>query len=302
MTDSTRTYAGRDDLLRVQAFASKALATRFPLDATWHPGDFAWQLMPHYDQPHRVRLWLKDDAVQAVAMFEGAGKLLLEVLPEGEALLAEIVSRAERAVRRAGQTSLNVRIYDGDRGRIAALESLGYRQSAPEGVSFRVDLSTALPLHAPPPGFRVRDCIGIDPEPRAAAHRDAWNDLSEIGLPNARSSFSSEIYLGLRTAPDYDPALDILVQADDGTLVANCICWRDDKSQIGSFEPVGTHARYRRQGLARLALHEGLQRLQARGMRFGRVSTAHFNAPAIATYLASGFELNDRSSWWNKAL
>jgi hypothetical protein len=32
------------------------------------------------------------------------------------------------------------------------------------------------------------------------------------------------------------------------------------------------------------------------------VFTAHFNAPAIATYLSSTFELVDRSSWWTKQL
>lgn len=298
----TRTYAGRGDLVLVQDFASKALAARFPLDATWHPGDFSWQLMPHYDRRHRVRLWLMDGAVVAVAMFESAGNVLVELLPQSEALLPEIVGRAERAARRAGQARLNVRVYEGDAPRIAALETLGYARSAPEGVSFRIDLSRELRMPSPPPGFRVRDSTDVDPERRAQAHRDAWNDLSEIGLPDARSNFSTEVYLGLKTAPDYDATLDILVQADDGTLVANCICWSDAESRIGSFEPVGTHARHRRRGLARLAILEGLRRLEARGMRFGRVSTAHFNAPAIAAYRASGFALHDRSSWWSKTL
>lgn len=45
-----RTYSGRADLLQLQHYASTALASRFPLDATWHPGDFSWQLMPDYDR------------------------------------------------------------------------------------------------------------------------------------------------------------------------------------------------------------------------------------------------------------
>lgn len=302
MSYDTRTYADRADLLLLQEFASKALSSRFPLDATWHPGDFSWQLMPNYDRPHRVRMWEKDGAVEAVAMFESADKLLIELLPSSDALLPEIMARAERASRRAGQAALKVRAYDGDGTRIAALEALGYRRSAPDGVCFRVDLSQPLRMRTPPSEFRLRDSVDIDPERRAAAHRDAWNDLKEIGLPDARSSFSTEVYLGLKTAPDYDPALDILVQADDGTLVANCICWRDDQCRIGSFEPVGTHSHYRRRGLARLAVHEGLRRLKECGMRYGRVSTAHFNVPAIATYAACGFTLHDRSNWWTKEL
>jgi ribosomal protein S18 acetylase RimI-like enzyme len=297
-----RTYAGSADLALLQDFASRALAARFPLDATWHRGDFSWQLMPHYDQPHPVRMWFGRAGLEAVAMFETPGKLLLEIVPSSERLLAEMLARAGHAALRGGQSALLVRVFDSDVQRIAALKSLGYTESGPESVSFRIALAKPLVLRAPHTGYRLRDCVGIDAEKRAAAHRDAWNDLSAIGLPDTRSSFSAEVYRGLRAAPGYDPTLDILVEAPSGELVANCIAWADHESRIGTFEPVGTHARYRRQGLARLAVQEGLRRLQERGMRFGRVSTAHFNAPAIATYAASGFELHDRASWWSKAL
>jgi ribosomal protein S18 acetylase RimI-like enzyme len=298
----TRTYSGRGDLLPLQHFASTALALRFPLDATWHPGDFAWQLMPDYDRPQRVRMWLNEGAVQAVSLFEAPGRLLLEILPECAAFLPEIIGHAERSVSRSGQAALFVRVYDGDHVRLAALASLGYANCGPEGVIFRCDLSQSWTARDLPAGFRIRDSIGIAPVRRAKAHRDAWDDLSEIGLPEARSSFTTEIYEGLREAPGYDPALDILVETESGELVANLICWRDEGSAIGSFEPVGTHARYRKRGLARALILEGLRRLKRRGMRWARVSTAHFNRPAIATYASSGFVLIDRASWWSKTL
>jgi len=296
------TYSGRADLLLLQQFASAALAARFPLEATWHPGDFSWQLMPDYDRPHRVRMWLREGVVEAVAMFEAPGRLLLEVLPASATLLPELIARAERSTRSAGQSALFVRIYDGDKDRGAALAALGYAKSEDEGVIFRRDLSQLLPAPNLPSGIRIRDSIGTDPARRAKAHRDAWDDLSEIGLPDARSSFTTQVYEGLRQAPDYDPALDILVEAESGELVANLICWSDEASRIGSFEPVGTPARHRKRGLARAAILEGLHRLKQRGMAWGRVSTAHFNRPAIAAYASSGFTLIDRASWWSKTL
>jgi len=298
----TRSYQGRADLLLLQQFASVALAARFPLDATWHPGDFAWQLMPDYERAHPVRMWFDGERVGAVAMVEAPSRLLLEILPQSMALLPEILARAERSARRAGQPALSVRVYEKDRQRSAQLAHLGYAKSGPDGVIFRCDLSQRLPAHDSMSGFRICDSIGIDPVRRAKAHRDAWDDLSEIGLPEARSSFTTEVYEGLREAPGYDVALDILVEAENGELVANLICWRDEGSRIGSFEPVGTHSLYRRRGLARAAIREGLRRLKERGMAWGRVSTAHFNRPAIATYVASGFTLIDHANWWSKSL
>jgi ribosomal protein S18 acetylase RimI-like enzyme len=299
---TTRRYSGRADLVLMQRFASAALAARFPLDATWHPGDFVWQLMPDYDRPHWVRVWLEEEVVRAATLFETPGRLLLEILPTSRALLSEIVAHAERSALRSGQSALFIRVCGNDHTRTSALAALGYANSGPEGVIFRFNLSQPLPARDPPAGFRIRDSQGVAPDRRAQVHRDAWNDLSEIGLPDARSSFTTEVYEGLKKVPGYDPALDILVESEGGELVANCICWGDEASRIGSFEPVGTHARYRRRGLARAAVVEGLHRLKERGMRWGRVGTAHFNRPAIATYTSCGFELIDRASWWTRAL
>jgi len=297
-----RAYEGASDLAPLLAFASRACAARFPRYALWHPGDVVWELKPEYDRAHRVRLWWKDDQVIAAAMSPAADQLWCEILPEAEHLLPEIAARAERSAMRNGQTRLSTKAFDGDEVRTAALAQLGYRRDREEGVCFRIELAGPLPVSHVPEGFRIIDSVGIDPALRAKAHRDAWDDLSEIGLPDARSSFSTEIYAGLSKAPFYDPRLDILVAAPDGTLVANCICWADEKSGLATFEPVGTHARYRRRGLARLAIHEALRRVRARGMNWARVSTAHFNAPAISAYTRCGFSLCDRSAWWVKNL
>jgi GNAT superfamily N-acetyltransferase len=301
----SRAYAGRADLAPLIAFASRAFAARFPLNADWHPGDIVWELKGGYDRPHALTLWQDADDVVAVSCAMNADTMWLEILPGHEHELPAIVAALEHA-RIAAATDeeaplLSIRAFDGDTRRIATLGALGYAMSGPEGVWFRIDLA-GLPETAPPAGFRVRDSVGVDPARRARAHRDAWNDLAQIGMPDARSGFSTEIYCSLRDAPLYDPALDILVEADDGTLVANCIAWADAASGVGIFEPVGTHAQYRRRGLARLAILEGLRRLRARGLRWGGVGTAHFNTPAIATYRSCGFTLFDRTAWWTRAL
>lgn len=293
-------YLGADDLTLLLAFGSRAFAQRFPLNANWHPGDYVWELHAHGDRPQPIQMWGSTAGVTAVAWFMGSAQLLVEVLPDSEYLIPEMVAHAEHAA--CDQGELSIRAFESDGSRVTALQRLGYRRAAPEGVWFRMDLSAPLPSFDPPEGCSLRDSVGIDPARRAAAHRDAWDDLSRIGLPDARSAFTTEAYRSLRAAPVYDPALDILVQAPDGALVANCICWADEESGIGVFEPVGTHPAFRGRGLARLAILEGCRRLRARGHRWARVGTAHFNAPAISAYRSCGFELCDHTSWWTKAL
>ncbi|MBV9045325.1 MAG: GNAT family N-acetyltransferase [Alphaproteobacteria bacterium] len=298
-----RGYQGRQDLAPLLAFASRSFAARAPLNGCWHPGDILWELKPDYDRPHRVRMWLSGEDIVAVTMFPASNQLWLEIHPDFESdLPPDIIARAERSATRAAQSSLSIRALENDTRRTGALEALGYTQSGPESVCFRIDLTKDLPAAPLPAGYRLRDSIGIDAAARAKAHRDAWDDLSEIGLPDARSTFFEDVYRGLAAAPGYDPSLDILVVAPDGTLAANAVCWADAASGIAVFEPVGTHAQFRKRGLTKLAMQEALRRVKARGHREARVSTAHFNKPAIAAYTGAGFTLYDRWHWWTKPL
>ena len=301
-----RPHAGSPDLPALFAFASRSLRDRFPLEANWHPGDFAWQLKDAGATRLDMRLWSAPSGLAAVAWFVGPGGLWLECLPDHENLVVEALAWAEETLRaerpRLGAARLSVKLQDNDARRIALLETRGYQRTVAESVRFRRALDIAIPPPDPPDGIRTRDCIGIDPEARAACHRDAWSHLGHIGVADARSTFTAQTYGRLLASSRYDPTLDIVAETTDGRLVASCLCWPDEDSGIGTVEPVGTHVDYRGRGLARAVNLEGLRRLKAMGMAWARVSTAHFNAPAIATYRSCGFEVVSRTYWWTKAM
>jgi ribosomal protein S18 acetylase RimI-like enzyme len=298
------TRGGEPDLPALLAFASRSLRARLPFEATWHPGDFIWQLKDSGDAHRDMRLWDTPAGLAAVAWFVGPGGLWLEYLPDHEDLAVDALEWAEETHRaaRPGKAPLSVRSLQSDTDRIGLFEAMGFQKTGPEGVLFRRALDVDIDPPTLPDGMQTLDCVVIQPEARAACHRDAWNHLAHIGIKNARSTFTAETYLRLRASSVYDPALDILVESDDGKLVANCIGWADAESGIGKFEPVGTHVDYRGRGLARAVTVEGLRRMRAKGLTSARVGTAHFNAPAIATYRSCGFEIVDRTYWWTKTL
>lgn len=312
MTDSlqpasagpSRLYAGESDLPLLYRFASRSLAERFPLNATWHPGDIAWEMVTDGRNPPRnaltdIRLWFRDGELAALAWFYGDDLLYFEIVPSlgDEALLREIIAWGEANAR---ARPLHVNAMDGDGERTGALAALGFRRIERGGICSRRDLSLPI-LEAPlPDGFCLRDCVDIDFDARALCHREAWSHLEEIGIFGAASRFSIERYRNVRAASVYDPRLDIVIEAPDGRLVANCICWADEASGIGAYEPVGTAYGFRRRGFARAVILEGARRLKAMGMRWARVDPNLINTPAQETYNAAGFTAFDTYRQWVK--
>ncbi len=144
----------------------------------------------------------------------------------------------------------------------------------------------AVPL---PPGFQVRALAEHGEEQaRAAAEREVW-------LPYTVGNISGDDYAALMRLPGYDRELDIVAVGPDGVITAYANCWLDPANWIGDFGPVGALPAYRRRGLTRAVLLEGLRRMQAAGMDRACVSTMHTNAPARSLYESIGFSIINRS-------
>jgi GNAT superfamily N-acetyltransferase len=137
-----------------------------------------------------------------------------------------------------------------------------------------------------PAGFRFRTADEVGPEAAVQAHVDAW----------ARSTYSAESYDGVRQTKAYRADLHILVEAPDATMASSTIMWLDESNRTVEFEPVGTHAGYRRRGLGRAMLLHGMQRARAAGAT--RATVACLGAPghpaARELYYSVGFRLFTR--------
>jgi mycothiol synthase len=90
--------------------------------------------------------------------------------------------------------------------------------------------------------------------------------------------------------PDYMPELDIVVESPDRCLVAFCICWFDKNSMTGHVEPLGSHKNFRQYGLGRVALSEGLHRLQSLGAQKIFVETDNYRNTAFRLYESFEFQ------------
>ncbi len=119
---------------------------------------------------------------------------------------------------------------------------------------------------------------------RAAAQREVWH-------PWTVGNVSDDDYARLMQLPCYHRDLDVVAVAPDGVIAAYVNGWIDPVNRIGDFGPVGARPAYRRQGLTRAALLEGMRRMRARGMDRACISTGVSNTPARRLYESIGFKI-----------
>ena len=88
----------------------------------------------------------------------------------------------------------------------------------------------------------------------------------------------------------YDPDLDLVVFASDGTPAGNAIFWFDPVTRTGVVEPVRTHDDHQRRGIARHLLTTGLDLLARAGAERISIGYEPDNPASGDAYRGVGFE------------
>lgn len=264
-----------------------------------HVGELAWDFFMvacHLSPKEHVRLWHNAQSkLIGYAVLGEDSSFNLQVLPEyaesgiDSEALAWVedrlkILRAQDAQRWAGKLVSGAR-QDNSK-RIAFLERNGFRRGEYAEVNLLRPLEVAIPDSVPPAGFSIR-AVAASPEEisdRAAAQHDVWQPWS-VG------NIGGGDYARLMSLPGYNRELDVVAVAPDGAVAAYTNGWLDPLNRIGDFGPVGARPAYRRRGLARAVLLEGLRRMRARGMDRACVSTGVANAPALRLYESIGFAI-----------
>ncbi len=296
---TSRLYGTEDDLRQMQDMLMAARAQT----SDWryaHVGELMWEFFMvacHLNLREYIRLWhdatgrlvayaiLGEDPSagwQALPEYEWTG-IETEVMDWVETRLAAL--RMEDAQRWSGHLGAGAR--QDDAARIAFLEQHGFRYSGDFAeVNMLRSLDELIPESALPAGCQVRALLAEpgDISQRAAAQREVWQ-------PWTVGNVSDDDYAALMRLLGYHRDLDVVAVTPDGICAAYVTGWLDPVNRIGDFGPVGALPAYRRQGLTRAALLEGLRRMRAAGMDRVCVSTGVANTPARQLYESVGFKI-----------
>ncbi len=253
-------YAEPQDFFRAQAALMRWIKQRGHCNYL-HKGDIGHRLYNNcygYDKRDIFRYWL-DDAGELTAfatLLPQWQSFELQVAPERLLGSAHrlLLETCERETLRLGEKlghsikELVVEVEDCEPAFSRFIEACGYARGEHLFSFTRHDLSR-LPEAALPPGFRFHQATETDAACLADVHNHSFTN-----------KWDANSYGQVFRSPHME--YEFVVLAPDGRCAAFTNVWVDTVNQSLLFEPVGTHADFRRRGLAKALMTHALRRMQ----------------------------------------
>jgi ribosomal protein S18 acetylase RimI-like enzyme len=268
------------DLSSVIALVGEARA-RGDRGAILHPGGLQWWLRRVGRRGFDVAVLEDRGAAVGLALLD-EGDVVLQSDPAHERDRDALVAWVEARAREIAQREVFVSLTPHDHALRRLLERDGYEASDRLGYELVRPLADGVPVPDLPDGFRMVSLTPALADDHVQLHRAAWS------RPDSPSTYDRAQHDLVTAMPDFRYDLVPIVAAPDGALAAYCISWWDPRSRSVEIEPLGTHAGYRRLGLARAVVHEVVRRSAALGAEYVLVWGASANPEARALYLSAG--------------
>ncbi len=283
----SRDYADHSDLGLVRRLISECWRLEGPY-VQLHVGDATWMMFQHLDKLDevRIRLWLdRAGEPRAWGWLWLPGTLVALIHPrERPALLEEVLDWFEGTGSHNSDDYMAVWAIEADGATVDEARRRGYAPHEPTAMNHMLRvLDGPLPVTALPPDYTARTVSDADAQRRVDVHRAAF----------APSRVVAESYRRLMREPPYNPDLDYVIEAGDGTFAAFCLVWLDEENRVAELEPVGTHPDHRRRGLASAVCLTALEAARQRGAQRAVVYSV-VRSPAQSLYESLGFRTISR--------
>ena len=239
----------------------------------------------NYRMTHRFGLWEDDGILVGVACYEmNMGSCHLHVRPGYENLLPELLAWAERELCtvKHKKHELQVWITDKEPQKRDMLNANGYKRKHNEAVKiFRYE--NAFMERTLPEGFALIDGTDMDYGKLRLCY---WKGFNHSGRPKGELADGN-------IAPRFDLSLSTIAVAPDGAYACALGMWYDERNNYAYLEPLATVPKYRRMGLATIALTEAMKKTKALGAEYCFGGSREF-------YTAIGFETICNRELWKK--
>jgi len=299
MTINNRPYDHESDYKKVSEFLIQNYLSG-NADGNWLEPEWEYaNFHPQLDEEHmnRWRIWEVGNEIVAFAHFEWQmGEVFFEFHSGYRHLRQELLDYAEMYLTgissKDGRKYLCAYVNDYDLPMLDLVQNRWY-QKEEEGTRpiFRFEIPDPFPSINLPAGFQLASLE--DECDWSKVHRVMWRGFNHPGEPPGGEE-ELLIRQKMFDTPKARRDLKIAVKTPKGDFVAFCGMFFEDINQFAYVEPVATDPDYRRLGLGKAAVLEGIRRCGELGAKEAFVGSDQL------FYLAIGFRKVFNTECWVK--
>jgi len=238
-----------------------------------HPLNFSWvrwewcRSHPIFDKEHEhlTRIWEEDGDIVAVACYElrlGSGFISIK---EGyEHLTEELFEYAVHHFKKDDEIKLC--IPDNSRALQVIASKNGFIATNDREIDSILEIDHVDLDYTLPQGFKI---VSLDEtydiKQYASVLWHGFNHGHEGPVPLAKDDLEERAYS--LSGPHNDLSLKIAVTNPQGEFVSYAGLWYNELDDYCSIEPCATHPDYRKMGLGKAAIYEGIKRCAKQGAK-----------------------------------
>ena len=299
MTVTFRNYVHEKDYQRVGDFL---IAHHQPGNADGNWIEPAWEYMhfhPALDSANmgRFGVWEGGGEIVGVAHYESTfGEAFFEFHPAYKHLRNDMLTYAEANLggvsQKDGRGYLSAYVNDNDAEFLSLVQERGYQRDANgDRPMSQFDIPDPFPPPSLPDGFSLTSLA--EECDWSKVHRVLWRGFGHgDDVPMNEEEFESR--RRMFETPKAQRDLKIAVKSPNGDFAAFCGMFYESTGRFAYVEPVATVPDYRRMGLGKAAVLEGIRRCGALGAKVAYVGSDQ------DFYLALGFRKIYATQSWVK--
>jgi predicted N-acetyltransferase YhbS len=241
-----------------------------------------------------IAVWEDGKEIVGVVHFEDQpGAAHFQFHPEYPQLKSEMLAYAQEYLPLTlenGKKQLRIYSDDFDSEFETLAAQQGFQRLREEDrIDSRLIIPGEIPASPLPAGFRIKSLA--EDNDLVKIHRALWRGFDHPGEPPQEGIHWR---LKMQSSPNFRQDLTLVVENPAGNFVVYCGMWVVPENGYGYIEPLATDPDFRRLGLARAAVWEGIRRCQEEGAEVIYVGSDQ------PFYLSLGFERLHQTHCWQK--
>jgi GNAT superfamily N-acetyltransferase len=259
----------------------------------WGRWEWMFCLRRYQDQENlsRIGIWEEDQLIVALATYEnGLGYVWPIFAPGYEYLFENVLNHAWENMQKDG--SVKVLIDDRNESMQTAAARKGFFPTQEKENNAYIPLVEEDITYTLPQGYKV---VSLTEEyDLSKYHQVLWKGFNHEGEPEEPVELQLEGRRAELSGPHCNTNIKIAVKAPDGSFVAFCGMWYEPGMDYALVEPVATVPAYRKMGMGKAAVLEGVKRCKELGAKRAYVGSSQ------QFYYNIGFCPCSTKTWWEK--